>query len=110
VTLTVRRAVYVFLAAALMGLFFAVPQLADAQTFANCTEAEQAGRTDIPESDPAYDEALDRDGDGIACESGDGGNGSTGGSDAPDDEPGDGIPTPNRIDTGGGYCALNDCD
>lgn len=39
--------------------------------FASCTEARAAGRQDIPQSDPAYRAQLDRDGDGIACESDD---------------------------------------
>jgi hypothetical protein len=53
-----NRAVYLFPAAAFVALFVAVPQLATAQTFQNCSEAEAAGRTDIPASDPAYDESL----------------------------------------------------
>lgn len=36
--------------------------------FANCTEAFDAGVFDIKRSDSAYDNALDRDNDGIACE------------------------------------------
>ena len=107
-TLNLRSAVYLFLAAAFVALFVAVPQLATAQTFQNCSEAEAAGRTDIPESDPAYDESLDRDGDGVACESDDAAGGT--GDDAQSDADGtDTAPTPGRIDTGGGYCALNDC-
>lgn len=37
--------------------------------FANCTQAHEAGRYDIPASDPAYRPALDRNNDGVACES-----------------------------------------
>lgn len=37
--------------------------------YKNCTEAHQDGRYDIPQGDPAYRSKLDRDGDGIACES-----------------------------------------
>ena len=37
--------------------------------YKNCTEAHQDGRWDIPQSDDAYRSKLDRDGDGIACES-----------------------------------------
>ena len=40
------------------------------QIFSNCTEARAAGRFDILRSDPAYRPGLDRDNDGIACESG----------------------------------------
>jgi hypothetical protein len=44
--------------------------------FANCTEALAAGFSNILEGDPSYRAELDRDSDGIACESG-----SNGGSD-----------------------------
>lgn len=37
--------------------------------FANCTEAKAAGYHDIPRGAPGYSSKLDRDGDGIACES-----------------------------------------
>ena len=37
--------------------------------YANCTEAREAGDTDIPIGDEAYWEDGDRDGDGVACES-----------------------------------------
>lgn len=37
--------------------------------YKNCTEAHQDGRYNIPRDDPAYRPPLDRDGDGIACES-----------------------------------------
>lgn len=37
--------------------------------YANCTEAHADGAYDIPESDPAYWPAGDRDQDGYACES-----------------------------------------
>lgn len=37
--------------------------------YANCTEAREAGDTDIPVGDDAYWSDGDRDGDGLACES-----------------------------------------
>ncbi|WP_082951698.1 excalibur calcium-binding domain-containing protein [Mycobacterium sp. 852002-51057_SCH5723018] len=37
--------------------------------YANCTEAHKDGRYNIPRGDPAYQQKLDRDNDGIACES-----------------------------------------
>ncbi len=37
-------------------------------TYANCTQAYAAGRSNIPASDPAYSRKLDRDGDGVACD------------------------------------------
>ncbi|WP_237243260.1 GmrSD restriction endonuclease domain-containing protein [Rothia nasimurium] len=46
-----------------------VAPAAPAQYFKNCTEAHNAGRYDIPDSDPAYRPALDGNKDGIACES-----------------------------------------
>jgi hypothetical protein len=36
--------------------------------YANCSEAEADGVTNIPSTDAAYTTGLDRDGDGIACE------------------------------------------
>lgn len=39
--------------------------------YANCTEARNAGVTNIKKGEPGYDSKLDRDGDGIACESSD---------------------------------------
>ncbi len=38
------------------------------RTFENCTEAFDAGVFDIRRSDPSYENRLDRDNDGIACE------------------------------------------
>ncbi len=40
----------------------------DGRQFENCTEAFEAGVFDIKRSDPAYQNKLDRDNDGIACE------------------------------------------
>ena len=40
----------------------------DGRQFANCTEAFEAGVFDIKRSDKAYQDKLDRDNDGIACE------------------------------------------
>ncbi len=37
-------------------------------TFANCTEAYQAHRANIPKTDPDYAKKLDRDNDGVGCE------------------------------------------
>ncbi|BDB41278.1 MULTISPECIES: excalibur calcium-binding domain-containing protein [Mycobacterium] len=37
--------------------------------YANCTQAHNDGRYNIPKGDPAYSPKLDRDNDGIACES-----------------------------------------
>lgn len=42
---------------------------ASAPSYSSCDQAAQDGRYDIPESDPAYRTSLDRDDDGIACES-----------------------------------------
>jgi hypothetical protein len=35
---------------------------------ANCPEAKADGSANMTQDDPGYDESLDRDGDGIACE------------------------------------------
>ncbi|HEX2575741.1 MAG TPA: excalibur calcium-binding domain-containing protein [Aquihabitans sp.] len=37
-------------------------------SYANCTEARNAGVTPLYAGDPGYAPKLDRDGDGIACE------------------------------------------
>ena len=37
--------------------------------YKNCDEAHADRRSDIPEGDPAYRPALDKNHDGIACES-----------------------------------------
>ena len=39
------------------------------ESFANCSEARAAGRSNIRRGEPGYAPHLDRDGDGIACES-----------------------------------------
>ncbi|MFC6332163.1 excalibur calcium-binding domain-containing protein [Paenibacillus septentrionalis] len=36
--------------------------------YKNCTEAREAGVTPLYEGEPGYSKKLDRDGDGIACE------------------------------------------
>lgn len=60
-----------FAAAALFaGLgIVAAPAIADAAPYRNCTEARANGDTDIPASSDKYGSHLDRDGDGIGCES-----------------------------------------
>ncbi|BBZ38717.1 hypothetical protein MCNS_17800 [Mycobacterium conspicuum] len=37
--------------------------------YQNCDEAHKDGRWDIPEGDPAYRRELDKNHDGVACES-----------------------------------------
>jgi hypothetical protein len=37
--------------------------------YKNCAEAHADGRWNIPEGDPAYRPALDKNHDGVACES-----------------------------------------
>ena len=37
--------------------------------FRSCKEARAAGYSDIKKGEPGYSSKLDRDGDGIACES-----------------------------------------
>jgi hypothetical protein len=47
----------------------AAPPAASADPpYRNCKEAHADGRYNIPSDDPAYRPALDRDGDGFACE------------------------------------------
>jgi hypothetical protein len=58
-------AAFVCLAAALC----AAPVASASGPYANCTQAHNDGRWDIPKGDPDYWPAGDRDNDGIACES-----------------------------------------
>ncbi|MEV6791105.1 excalibur calcium-binding domain-containing protein [Streptomyces sp. NPDC051320] len=44
------------------------PEPTGPASYKNCTDAHRHGVYDIPRSSPAYRPALDRDGDGIACE------------------------------------------
>lgn len=37
-------------------------------SYANCTEARQAGAAPVRQGDPGYGKHLDRDGDGVGCE------------------------------------------
>lgn len=61
----------VFAAAAMLaGLgALAAPAIANAEPFANCTAARDAGYEDIPSTSDYYGEHLDSDLDGIGCES-----------------------------------------
>ena len=43
--------------------------IAGAAPYENCTEARANGDTNIPSSSDKYGSHLDRDGDGIGCES-----------------------------------------
>ena len=55
---------------AALGIGLAVTPVAQADPpYANCKAAAQDGRYNIPRGDPAYQQKLDRDNDGIACES-----------------------------------------
>lgn len=52
------------------GLGMATSPVAQADPpYANCKAAAKDGKYNIPKGDPAYAPKLDRDGDGIACES-----------------------------------------
>lgn len=56
--------------AAGLGIGLTVAPAAQADPpYANCKAAAQDGRYNIPRGDPAYQQKLDRDNDGIACES-----------------------------------------
>lgn len=56
--------------AGLLGVGVIIAPTAQADPpYANCKEAAADGRYNIPRGDPAYRPKLDRDNDGIACES-----------------------------------------
>lgn len=64
------RALVVAASIAVSVLGFApAAQSSPGQVYDNCTEAHDDGRWDIPQSDDAYWEDGDRDGDGYACDS-----------------------------------------
>ncbi|MEO8815643.1 MAG: excalibur calcium-binding domain-containing protein [Mycobacterium sp.] len=51
------------------GGVLAAPATAAGPPYKSCSEARADGRYNITQDDPAYSSSLDRDGDGIACES-----------------------------------------
>lgn len=56
-------------AAILAGAAFgAAPTAFAGPPYKNCSEAHADGRYNIPSDDSAYQDKLDRDGDGYACE------------------------------------------
>jgi hypothetical protein len=60
----------IVVAAAIVGAAIGTaPATLAAGPYANCTQAHKDGRWDIPQGDPDYWSAGDRDGDGVACES-----------------------------------------
>lgn len=59
----------IFVAAAIAGAGVVSAPIAGAQPFVNCTAARDAGYQDIPSTSDYYGPHLDRDQDGIGCES-----------------------------------------
>lgn len=56
--------------AAFLGIGSTIAPAAQADPpYKNCTAAHKDGRYDIPRGDPGYQQKLDRDNNGIACES-----------------------------------------
>jgi Excalibur calcium-binding domain len=47
----------------------AAPAIANGKPYKNCSEARANGDSDIPSSSDKYGPWLDRDGDGVGCES-----------------------------------------
>ena len=64
----VKKLVIAMLLAGVTAIGLAPVALAE-RPYANCTEAHQDGRYDIPQNDPAYWSGGDRDNDGYACDS-----------------------------------------
>jgi hypothetical protein len=56
-------------AGAIAGAIGTSPVAAADVPYKNCTEARANGDTDIPSSSDKYGPWLDRDGDGVGCES-----------------------------------------
>lgn len=59
----------------LLALTMAVPSPAHAGPYGSCAQARAAGAAPLYAGQPGYSSGLDRDGDGVACESGAGGGG-----------------------------------
>jgi hypothetical protein len=57
------------IAAAIAAAAIGMAPAASAAPYKNCTQARANGDTDIPSSSDKYGPWLDRDGDGVACES-----------------------------------------
>jgi hypothetical protein len=57
------------LLACAIGIGVAPVAVAESAPYKNCTEARSNGDTNIPSSSDKYGSHLDRDGDGIGCES-----------------------------------------
>lgn len=66
---TVLRLIAVVSAAVAAALMVAAPAANANGKYANCTEAHRDGSYDIPQGDPDYWPAGDRDKDGFACDS-----------------------------------------
>jgi hypothetical protein len=64
----ILRALFISAAIAIAAIG-AAPAATAAPPYKNCTAARADGRHDIPIGDPGYGDWLDRDHDGIACES-----------------------------------------
>jgi hypothetical protein len=64
----VQKLVIAALLAGAVALGVAPAAIADAP-YKNCTQARANGDTDIPSSSDKYGPWLDRDGDGLGCES-----------------------------------------
>lgn len=72
VAVTIRVLLAAMAAFGILGFGFGVTVAPVAQAdppYANCKAAAKDGRYNIPRGDPAYGSWLDRDNDGIACES-----------------------------------------
>jgi hypothetical protein len=59
---------WLIIGATALSLFVGVPQAPPAGGYSDCEQAAQDGQANIPQDAPGYRAALDRDDDGIACE------------------------------------------
>ncbi len=68
--MTIRVLLALAAASVVLGVGTTAAPVAQADPpYANCKAAAADGRYNIPRDDPAYASKLDRDNDGIACES-----------------------------------------
>ena len=75
--ITVQMVKATIIGVALSASAFGGAPIADAAPYSSCAAAEVAGAAPLYAGQPGYSTKLDRDGDGVACESGSGSNGGS---------------------------------
>jgi hypothetical protein len=120
--LTLPRALAIFVGAVVLALVISAPMFATAQTSdIDCADfdSQEAAQAEL-DRDPSDPNALDTDGDGVACEGrfgpqrepATGGGAATardgGGAEQPAPAARGASEVPEAVEAGGGYCATHD--